>query len=121
MTYKDLHKKFLSFSERERILVLLSGLFLILFGGFVWLVEPVQIEIDKLTRDVQRQQSELGRLDNQILQVEADLTQDPNAPLHQRFSTLSSERDEVDIKLREQTVDLIPANKMPEVLERVLV
>lgn len=120
MTYKDLHKKFLSFSERERILVLLSGLFLILFGGFVWLVEPVQIEIDKLTRDVQRQKSELGRLDNQILQVEADLTQDPNAPLHQRFSTLSGERDEVDIKLREQTVDLIPANKMPEVLERVL-
>jgi len=120
MTYRDLHKKFLSFSERERVLVLLSGLFLILFGGYVWQVEPVQIEITKLTRDVQRQKSELGRLDSQILQVEADLTQDPNAPLHQSLTKLNGELVEVDLKLREQTVDLIPANKMPEVLERVL-
>ena len=120
MTYREIHKKFLMFSPREKGLVLLSGLFVILFGGYVWFIEPVQIEIDKLTRDVQRQKSELGQIDNQILQVEMDLKQDPDAPLQERLTFLNGTLGTVDVRLREQTVDLIPADKMPDVLQKVL-
>ncbi|XOV79584.1 MAG: type II secretion system protein GspM [Aestuariibacter sp.] len=117
---KELDSKFDELSVREKTLALISGLVLVLFGGYVWLVEPVQIQIDDLNRKVQRQSSQLGELDEQIVQVEQDLETDPNEPLRKRRDSLQVQIVDIDERLREQTVDLIPANKMPEVLEKIL-
>lgn len=119
-TVKELDQKFDELSTREKALALISGLVLVLFGGFVWLVEPVQLQIKELNTKVQRQSSQLGELDQQIAQVEVDLETDPNEPLKKRRESLQAQIIDVDERLREQTVDLIPANKMPEVLEKIL-
>lgn len=112
--------RFNELTMREKVLTLISGLVLILFGGFVYLVEPVQLEIDSLAKRVKIQSSELGKLEQQIRQVELELEADPNAPLREKLSTLDASIQDLDEKLREQTVDLIPANKMPVVLEKIL-
>lgn len=117
---REIDNKFDELSLREKSLALLSGLVLVLFGGYVWLVEPIQIKIDDLNKKVQRQSSQLGELDDQIIQVERDLETDPNEPLRKRRESLQTQIVDVDERLREQTVDLIPANKMPEVLEKIL-
>ena len=90
------------------------------FGGYVTAVEPVQIKINDLTQSVDRQRSQLGKLDRQIKAVEADLSKDPNEPLLKNQEKFSEQLLDLDERLREQTVDLIPANKMPEVLEKIL-
>ena len=74
--WAEVEEKFSELTMREKVLSLMSGLVAVLFGGFVWLVEPVQIEIEKLTRDVERQKSQLGQLDRQIQAVELDLKED---------------------------------------------
>ncbi|MBE1300243.1 MAG: MSHA biogenesis protein MshJ [Alteromonadaceae bacterium] len=118
--YQQLEEKFDELSDREKWLALMSGLVAVLFGGYVWLVEPVQIEIKKLNSNVTRQKSELGRLDKQIAAVERELDEDPNDPLLKSRSRLTEELVLLDEKLREQTVDLIPAKRMPAVLEKIL-
>lgn len=116
----EVETKFAQLSMREKVLSLLSGLVAVLFGGFVWLVEPVQLEIEKLTQDVNRQKSQLGKLDRQIDAVELELEEDPDEPLLKNRERFRQQIIDIDEKLREQTVDLIPANKMPEVLEKIL-
>lgn len=118
--WAEVEEKFSELTMREKVLSLMSGLVAVLFGGFVWLVEPVQIEIEKLTRDVERQKSQLGQLDRQIQAVELDLKEDPDEPLIKNRERFQQQIVDIDEKLREQTVDLIPANKMPEVLEKIL-
>ncbi|UAA39085.1 type II secretion system protein M [Paraneptunicella aestuarii] len=118
--YKELQEKFLDLTTREQILLISSGLLLFLFGGYVWLIEPVQLNIDNLTRRVETQRSDLGRLENQIKNVEFELSQDPDEPLRRSLEQLKERIGKVNLSLREQTVDLIPANKMPKVLEKIL-
>lgn len=118
--YRDLEDKFAALTIREKGLMIASGLLLILFGGYVWFVEPIQLEIDGLTKRVDRQKADLGRLEAQIKNIEVELSQDPNEPLRKSVKKLRESIVKVDASLREQTVDLIPANKMPEVLEKIL-
>lgn len=118
--YRDLEDKFAALTIREKGLMIASGLLLILFGGYVWFVEPIQLEIDGLTKRVDRQKADLGRLETQIKNIEVELSQDPNEPLRKSVKKLRESIVKVDASLREQTVDLIPANKMPEVLEKIL-
>ena len=116
----DLEDKFATLTQREKVLSLLSGLVAVLFGGFVWLVEPVQIEIEKLTRSVNSQKSQLGQLEQQIALLEQELAEDPNEPLRKNIARYAEQLAGIDERLKEQTVDLIPADKMPEVLEKIL-
>lgn len=118
--WAEIEEKFAELTMREKVLSLISGLVLVLFGGFVWLVEPVQIEIEKLTQNVERQKSQLGQLDLQIKAVEFELQEDPDEPLRKSRERFQQQIVDIDEALREQTVDLIPANKMPEVLEKIL-
>lgn len=118
--YTDVEQKFDALTMREKGLMIASGLLLILFGGFVWFVEPVQLEIEALTQKVDRQKADLGRLETQIKNIELELSQDPDEPLRKNVVKLEESIEKVDSSLREQTVDLIPASKMPEVLEKIL-
>lgn len=118
--YYDICERFTALSVREKVLFTISGLVFILFGGFVWLVEPIQLETTALMGRVQRQQTELGRLETQIREVEKALQEDPDEPLRKSIKSLRENIVRIDDSLREQTVDLIPAEKMPLVLERIL-
>ena len=118
--YEKTNDRFLQFSMREKVLSIASGVIFCVFGGYVWLIEPIQIDIDNLERRVKAQQSELGRIQNQVTEVEIQLKQDPDTPLRKTIESIQTKVDGLDEQLREQTVDLIPASKMPLVLEKIL-
>ncbi|MCY7295278.1 hypothetical protein [Alteromonas sp. a30] len=111
---------FSQLTKREKVLTLLSGLSLVFLGGFYWFIEPKQLALEALLRTVERQKVDLVRLDSQIKGIEMELLQDPDEPLRQKMRKLEESIAKVDGTLREQTVDLIPANKMPDVLHKIL-
>lgn len=118
--YFNLSEKFSQLTTREKVLSLSSSVVLTVMLGFFWFIEPKQLELEGLLRTVERQKSDLVGLETQIKEIETQLMQDPNASLRESVSKLRSSIEKVDESLREQTVDLIPANKMPEVLEKIL-
>ncbi len=118
--YINLTHKFAHLSMREKLLSLLSSIALTAMLGFFWFIEPKQLELEGLLRTVERQKNDLVRLETQISNIEKELMQDPNEPLRKNVVKLRASIEKVDESLREQTVDLIPANKMPEVLEKIL-
>lgn len=118
--YYKLCEQFTFLSTREKVLFTIGGLVFILFGGTVWLIEPIQLDTIALERRVERQKTELGKLEIQITEVERELQQDPDTPLRDNISLLRQRIMRVDDDLREQTVDLIPAEEMPLVLESIL-
>ncbi|GAB5381695.1 MAG: MSHA fimbrial biogenesis protein MshJ [Aliiglaciecola sp.] len=117
--YEQLQGKFIALTERERVLTLVALLSLILLGGYVLFVEPSLIEWDKRKAEVQRQTSEITRLDAQLAGLTLALQEDPNAPIKARLENLKRQISEADTSLAQQTEDLVPAHQMPTLLENV--
>lgn len=62
----------------------------------------------------------LQQLQQDNLARQSRLSGDPSQPLRVQFSSLEQRLQQLDQRLRQQTLDLIPAEQMPLVLERVL-
>lgn len=118
--HDKLSAAFSQLTQREKVLTLISGLFLVFLCGFYWFIEPKQLELEALLRTVERQKVDLVKLESQIKAIEQELLQDPDEPLRKKLVKLEESIEKVDETLREQTVDLIPANKMPDVLQKIL-
>lgn len=117
--YQQLQIKFVELTERERILTLVAALSLIILGGFVLFIEPELNEWNKRKAEVQRQTTEVNRLDAQIEGLKVALQQDPNASIKARLEQLKLLISESDSLLAQQTEDLVPAHQMPTLLENV--
>lgn len=116
----EINTRFFKLSLRERGLIVIAGLALVLLGGYVTFIEP-QLKLAKMSqREAGSGQVALAELDQQIASLEQDLKADPNIPLRQRLSELTSQIASLDLKLDSHTQDLVPADKMPQLLERVL-
>ncbi len=119
-TLTKLQQGFEGLTQREKLMILVAGLAVILLLGFVLFVEPMLKDIQKNQRDVQRMQTELSGLQQSQIVVEQELRQDPNIALRARITSLAEDVAKLDEYLANQTRDLVPADKMPALLERVL-
>lgn len=117
--YEQLQSKFVALTQRERILTIVAVLALILMGGYVLFVEPSLVEWDKRKAEVQRQTSEVIRLDAQLAGLNLALQEDPDAPIKARLENLKRQISQADRSLALQTEDLVPAHQMPTLLENV--
>ena len=117
---EKLDLKFYALSLRERNLVVAAGLAFILLIGFVSFVEPPLLNADRAKNQIQSRESVLREMDQQITQLENDLKADPNIPLRQRLEKIERQIAELDASLDSFTQDLIPADKMPDLLDKVL-
>lgn len=107
-------------STRERVLLLLTGLLLLLLPAHSLWLEPEWLSYQKL---LQREQelSQSLQLQQQANQASRSrLLDDPNQALRGELGTLEQQLQQVDQRLRQETLDLIAAERMPQVLERVL-
>lgn len=118
-SYEDLQVKFIKLSKRERSLAILAGICLILLGGFVFFVEPVMLNLDKQNIQNERRQTESDRLGQTMLDLSAELSKDPNVHLKARLGRVKQQIVEADQTFAAQITDLVPAAKMPLLLENV--
>lgn len=112
--------KFNALNLRERNLVILSGVILIIALGYVLAIEPFYLKSDLLKRQTTQRLTDIARFEAQIIELEKALADDPDEPLRQRISDISEDIRALDRQLENHTFDLIPASAMSDVLEQVL-
>lgn len=117
---ENLDIKFYALSLRERTLVVVAGLAFVLLLGFVSFIEPVLKNADRNSSQLQSKENALREMDQQIAELEQELRADPNIPLRQRLESIEKQIALLDASLDSYTEDLIPADKMPELLDKVL-
>ena len=115
-----MNDKFNLLNLRERVLVILSGVVLLVAIGYVLIIEPFYIKSDLLKRQTTQRQIDIVRFEEQIKALEKALADDPDEPLKRRVEEISSDIAALDKQLENHTFDLIPANEMSDVLEQVL-
>jgi MSHA biogenesis protein MshJ len=118
--WRHLSTRVLAMSPRERWLVLLAGVALILMPAYSLVLEPGWLAYQ--SQRTQEQELALAiaqtQMENQARQQ--TLLEDPNLPLRQQQAQLAQQVRQLETQLKDQTLDLIPAARMPGLLEQML-
>lgn len=112
--------KLAALSQRERVLIMLTGVVLVgSIATYGWLdAAVVRLEQDRLALSSAQRDLEIMDLENQGKQ--ARLARDPDQNVRSQLAGVDEEIGKLDAALKAQTVDLIQAHEMPEVLEALL-
>ncbi|HHW4402586.1 TPA: MSHA biogenesis protein MshJ [Aeromonas hydrophila] len=112
--------KIAALSQRERVLILLTGVVLVgAVAIYGWLDgAAVRLEQERLALSSAQRDLEIMDLENQGKQ--ARLARDPDQNVRTQLAGVGEEIGKLDAALKAQTVDLIQAHEMPEVLEALL-
>ncbi|MGH1410613.1 MAG: MSHA biogenesis protein MshJ [Aeromonas sp.] len=107
-------------SQRERVLILLTGLVLLGAAGlYGWLDgADTRLQQDRMALSAAERDLEIMELEN--LGKQARLKRDPNQGVRDQLAQVDADLARIDDELKAQTVDLIPAHEMPQVLEALL-
>ncbi|GAA4901938.1 hypothetical protein [Ferrimonas pelagia] len=112
--------KFAELSRRERVLIAASLWLAVGLGGSALLYEPLLVQQQRQAEQVTRLQQEQQTLRQQISTVEAQLNQDPNAPLQQRRAQLERQIVQQQEALEQELVDLVLPEQMSASLAKLL-
>ena len=118
--WQILATRVLAMSPRERLLIALTGIALLLMPGYSLLLEPTWLgwHAEQQSSQELAQAIAQSQLENQSRQQA--LLRDPNQPLRDERQQLQTELLRLDGELKERTLDLIPAEHMPALLEQML-
>lgn len=119
MNYQQLQQWFSARQPRERQLVLMAALFLILYGGYLLFVEPAQIRTQQLQTQVRQYQTQASGLLNQIEMIKQN-SRDPDAAVKRRIVQLQQQQQQLQQSIDDDTRDLVPPHRMRELLQALL-
>ncbi|WP_421231345.1 type 4a pilus biogenesis protein PilO [Aeromonas sp. 603079] len=107
-------------SQRERVLILLTGLVLLGAAGLYGWIDgaDTRLQQDRMALSAAERDLEIMELEN--LGKQARLKRDPNQGVRDQLAQVEADLARIDDELKAQTVDLIPAHEMPQVLEALL-
>lgn len=120
MTYTRVHKLFLKLQLRERILALVAVIVLVLTLGFTQYVEPMQVSIQKLQQQGLQLDAAVVQLQTQIQRQQSSEPVDPNIALQQKIRLLEQAITVQESAMDRKMLNLIPAKRMPQVLQALL-
>ncbi|WP_438864653.1 type II secretion system protein GspM [Neptunicella sp.] len=116
----SLSHKFYALSIREKSLILAAGLIFILFSGYWWVIEPQLIDINNAEQQNKKAQLQTENLNVQIQELQQVLQVDPDEVLKQQIASLIKRQVSLGVQLTEQTINLVSAKQMPQLLSNVL-
>ena len=114
------NQQFIALTTREKTLVMISGVVLILFAGFTFVIEPRYLQNQSTQLTIANKQIELQGIDQQISLLKAALADDPNVALQRRIDNLAQRVEALDQEFANQIKELVPAHQMPLVIEQML-
>jgi MSHA biogenesis protein MshJ len=113
--------KTLKLSLRERVLLLIAGCSVLGFPLYSWWMAPAVLQWQQTKQQIQQltlQQQEAG---SAVTVLQARLAQDPDLAVRTELQTVNSQLLQLDMSLEKQTAGLIPASRMAETLQQMLV
>jgi MSHA biogenesis protein MshJ len=119
--YGKLLVRFDTLSLREQLMIVLCSIIALVFMCYFLLLDPQLVSNTKIRQKVENNQAEVSSLLEQSQVLTLALQQDPNKSVKQRIAQIQQQISEVDLQLDLQTSNLVPANKMPQMLEKVLI
>ena len=118
--WQQLATRVLAMSIRERWLVLLAGTALLLMPTYSLLLEPAWLAYQSQVARGQELATTIAQLQLENQGRQQALLLDPNQPVREQQLKLTQQLVELDAQLKDQTLDLIPAERMPGLLEQML-
>ncbi len=118
--WQQLATRVLVMSTRERWLVLLAGTALLLMPTYSLLLEPAWLAYQSQVARGQELATTIAQLQLENQGRQQALLLDPNQPVREQQQQLTQQLVQLDAQLKDQTLDLIPAERMPGLLEQML-
>ena len=122
---KALWKKFAAAIDgrntRERVLILAAATAVTFMLMETLLVGPVYTARKRLIAETRNDQAEIGKLAGQVRTLTLARAADPNRALKSRLAELKDQETTLRSQIDSQAADLVSPDRMPAVLERILV
>lgn len=118
--WQEWEGKINSMTQRERIILLVTALVVVVMGMQVLLIDPLMAERQKVHMEIKQLTSTLEQQKNETVIVNAQLTAGVNRHKEQRRDQLAEQVETLDRQIQESVVAMIPPQMMPQVLENVL-
>lgn len=112
--------KIAALSQRERVLILLTGLVLVCAGAIYGWLDGAALRLEQDRVALTTAQRDLEIMDLENLGKQARLARDPDQNVRDQLVRVEGNIGKLDAELKAQTVDLIQAHEMPAVLEALL-
>ncbi len=116
----SLEERFGEMSAREKVLIALCGLVVVIMLLFTLVLEPKLDEIISNERQLSNLKQANQKIEIDTLRIQAQLKKDPNAEIDRAISNLLTESQHLSMQLAEIIEHLITPSQMAELLENVL-
>lgn len=120
MNWSELSKRHQTLSNREKGLILLSGLMIILFVGFTFLIEP-QYNHWQDAKDLGAiKKVQIAQENKQVLMLERKLNHEINGPLKREIVALNIKNKAVISQFKARSLAMVSKSEMAQLLQTVL-
>ncbi|HHX8585197.1 TPA: type II secretion system protein GspM [Vibrio diabolicus] len=116
----SLEERFGEMSAREKVLIALCGLVVVIMLLFTLVLEPKLNEIISNERQLSNLKQANQKIEIDTLRIQAQLKKEPNAEIDRAISNLLTESQHLSMQLAEIIEHLITPSQMAELLENVL-
>jgi MSHA biogenesis protein MshJ len=111
---------FAALKRREQILVAIAGMLVAYFTIDTLLISPARVREKRLQGEVAQARDDAAKLGAQLAVLEAQAARDPDARNRARLKELQDRQSKLQAAVRDQATQIVPADKMSAVLERML-
>ena len=120
MNLSDVSEKYQQLTTREKVLVLVTGLVVIVMLSFVLVVEPQLKSWQKQLKTNTSLMQTIKRTQTQISDIELALSKEMNGELKQQIVRLKGQQQSIKSKLINQELALVAKTEMVTVLKSLL-
>lgn len=118
--FREYEKKFMGLSLRERVLVALVGLSLIIAPCYFSVLDRNLIENEKLSFEIKNLEDDYKNKQDELLAWQSKVTQDPNEIMRRDIEKIEKDIALLDAVLNSETANLLDASEMTKVLTSIL-
>ncbi|OHC69150.1 MAG: hypothetical protein A2045_08605 [Rhodocyclales bacterium GWA2_65_20] len=118
--WQALAAKFAALQQREKQLTAGAVVVVIVMGGHTFWVEPAQLRVAALTKQIAQQKTEMQTLQAQVAGLRSQL-KDPDAPNKAALAEAQAQVAAAEQALLEYDQTLVPPQRMPQLLQSLFV
>jgi MSHA biogenesis protein MshJ len=118
--FREYEKKLMGLSLRERALVFLVGLSLIVAPCYFSVLDRNFIKSDRLSYEIKNLEDEYRNKQDELLAWQSKVTEDPNEAMRRDIEKIEKDIMLLDAVLNSETANLLEASEMTKVLTNIL-